>query len=105
MWSLPRRNEFFKESIFTCQIHVLMLDLFEFIRFFKAKREVFLVARICDVCNKALAFGRNVSHSNRKTNRTWAPNIKRVRSIVDGTPKTINVCTRCIRSGKVKRAL
>ncbi|HHW69797.1 MAG TPA: 50S ribosomal protein L28 [Clostridiales bacterium] len=63
------------------------------------------MARVCDVCNKGLAFGNKVSHSNRKAKRVWAPNIKRVRVVVNGSHKTIKVCTRCLRSGKVERAL
>ena len=43
------------------------------------------------------------SHSHLKTKRTWKPNIQRVRAIVDGEVKRINVCTRCLRSGKVQR--
>lgn len=49
--------------------------------------------------------GHNVSHSNRKTNRIWAPNVQRVRVMVDGQAKRLNVCTRCLRSGNVQRAL
>ena len=58
----------------------------------------------CEVCGKGVVFGHNVSHSNRKTNRTWKPNIRRVKAIVEGSPKTVHVCTRCLRSGKVERA-
>lgn len=58
----------------------------------------------CDICGKGVVFGNNVSHSNRKTNRAWKPNVRRVKAIVDGTPKTIHVCSRCLRSDKVKRA-
>jgi large subunit ribosomal protein L28 len=63
------------------------------------------VARVCDICKKGLMFGKNVSHSKRSTNRKWVPNIQKVRAIIDGKTKTIKVCTRCIRSGKVQRAL
>ena len=59
----------------------------------------------CEICGKAVVFGQAVSHSNRKTNRTWKPNIRRVKAIVNGTPKTVNVCSRCLRSGKVTRAV
>ncbi|HIR08171.1 MAG TPA: 50S ribosomal protein L28, partial [Candidatus Pullichristensenella stercoripullorum] len=45
------------------------------------------------------------SHSNRKTRRTWAPNTQRVRVMVNGTPTRMFVCTRCLRSNKVERAL
>ncbi len=58
----------------------------------------------CEICGKGVSFGHNVSHSNRKTNRTWKPNIRKVKAIVSGTHKTINVCTRCLRSDKVTRA-
>ena len=59
----------------------------------------------CEICNKAVAFGIKVSHSHKRSNRTWKPNVKRVRAIVNGTPKRINVCTRCLRSGNVTRAV
>ena len=59
----------------------------------------------CSICGKGVTFGHNVSHSNRKTNRAWKPNVKRVKAIVDGSPRYIHVCTRCLRSGKVTRAI
>ena len=58
----------------------------------------------CSVCGKGVVFGQSVSHSNRKTNRMWKPNIRKVKAIVDGSPKTVAVCARCLRSGKVTRA-
>ncbi len=58
----------------------------------------------CCVCGKGVAFGHNVSHSNRKTSRTWKANIRKVKANVDGTTKTVSVCSRCLRSGKVSRA-
>lgn len=47
--------------------------------------------------------GMNVSHSHLKTKKTWKLNIQRVRAVVDGEVKRVNVCTRCLRSGKVQR--
>ena len=58
----------------------------------------------CCVCGKSVVFGNTVSHSHRKTNRTWKPNIRRVKAVVGGSAKTVNVCSRCLRSGKVERA-
>ena len=59
----------------------------------------------CSVCGKGVTFGLNVSHSNRKTNRMWKPNIRRVKAVVNGTPKTVYVCSRRLRSNKVARAV
>jgi large subunit ribosomal protein L28 len=59
----------------------------------------------CDVCGKTVSFGNAVSHSQIKTKRTWSPNLQRVRAVVNGETKRIDVCTRCLRSGLVKRAL
>ena len=59
----------------------------------------------CSVCGKGITFGNNVSHSNRKTSRQWKPNIRKVRANVNGSVKTVAVCSRCLRSGKVTRAV
>ena len=59
----------------------------------------------CDFCGKDVSFGIKVSHSHRRSNRTWKPNVKRVKAIVDGSPKRVHACTRCLRSGKVTRAI
>ena len=58
----------------------------------------------CSICGKGVVFGQAVSHSNRKTNRTWKPNIRKVKAVVGGSNKTVYVCSRCLRSGKVERA-
>ena len=63
------------------------------------------MANVCEVCNKSMMSGMNVSHSPLKTKRRWKPNIQRVRALVNGEVKRINVCTRCLRSGKVQRAI
>ena len=59
----------------------------------------------CDICSKDIAVGIKVSPSHRRSNSTWTPNVKKVKAIVNGTPRRINVCTRCLRSGKVTRAI
>ncbi len=63
------------------------------------------MARKCEICGKSKMFGNTVSFSHRRGNRSFSPNVRRVRAIVDGSPKRIYACTRCLRSGKVKRAL
>ena len=63
------------------------------------------MGKFCEVCGKGVVYGNNVSHSHLKTKRTWKPNIQRVRAVVEGEVKRVNVCTRCLRSGKVERAI
>ena len=63
------------------------------------------MARECAVCGKGKISGNKVSHSNRHSRRAWLPNLRTVRAIVNGVPKRIRVCTRCLRSGKVERAI
>jgi len=58
----------------------------------------------CEVCGKSVAFGNNVSHSHRVSSRTFKPNVQKIKALVNGVVKRIYACTRCIRSGKVKRA-
>ena len=59
----------------------------------------------CEICGKDVTFGIRVSHSHRRTNRTWKPNIRRVKAIVNGTPKRVYACTCCLRSCLVTRAV
>jgi len=61
------------------------------------------MSKICSVCGKAPSAGRNVSHSHRVTNRVIRPNIQKVHAVVDGTVKQVNVCTKCLKAGKVTR--
>ena len=59
----------------------------------------------CEYCGKGVSFGIKVSHSHRRSNRTWKPNVQRVKAVVNGSPKRVYACTRCLRSGKVTRAV
>jgi len=63
------------------------------------------MARKCAVCGKGVQVGMQVSHSHIRTKKTWSPNLQRVKAMVEGTPSRILVCTRCLRSGKVQRAI
>jgi large subunit ribosomal protein L28 len=63
-----------------------------------------IVASVCDVCGKGPGFGNNVSFSHRRTPRRWNPNIQTVRAKLGGSNrKRLNVCTSCIKAGKVAR--
>ena len=61
------------------------------------------MAAVCDVCGKRPGFGHNGPWSKKKPNRRWNPNIQRVRVVVEGTHKRMNVCTSCLKSGTVGR--
>jgi len=64
------------------------------------------MASVCEVCGKKPQFGMRLSHSHRRTKRRWNPNIQRVKALVGDagvTPKRLNVCTSCLKAGKVKR--
>jgi large subunit ribosomal protein L28 len=67
------------------------------------KFQEFTVAAVCDICAKKPGFGNNRPWSRKITKRRFNPNIQRVRATVNGTPKRLNVCTGCLKAGKVTR--
>ena len=62
------------------------------------------MAQRCEICGKGPTTGHRISHAHNLTKRRWLPNLQRVRALVDGRPKRLRVCTRCIRSGRVLKA-
>lgn len=72
---------------------------------FPSGRRSTIVALMCEVCLKKPVSGNNVSHANNKTRRVFNPNIQTVRAVVGKSHKRIRVCTRCLRSGLVKKAV
>ncbi|HHT02505.1 MAG TPA: 50S ribosomal protein L28 [Firmicutes bacterium] len=63
------------------------------------------MSRRCDICQKGAKTGFQISHSHIRSKRQWNANIQKVKAIVNGQAKRIKVCSRCLRSGKVQRAL
>ncbi len=62
------------------------------------------MSRECEICKKKPQSGNLVSHSNVKTKRRFNPNLQKVRhQFTNGTVRTITVCTRCMRSGKITK--
>ena len=59
----------------------------------------------CEICSKEVTFSKQVSHSHRRSTRTWRPNLRTVKALINGNPKRITVCSKCLRSGKVTRAV
>ena len=62
------------------------------------------MAKVCHSCGKGPSFGNSRSHSMIATRRRFNPNLQKVRAIVDGSPRRIQVCTRCLKAGKITKA-
>lgn len=58
------------------------------------------MAMQCFMCHKGVQYGHNVSHSKRRTNRTFKPNLQSARVIVNGESKRVKLCTKCLRMYK-----
>lgn len=63
------------------------------------------MAFVCEICSKRPQSGNNVSHANNKTRRVFNPNLQTVKALINGAAKRIRVCTRCLRSGFVKKSV
>lgn len=62
----------------------------------------------CEICEKSINFGNKLSitrsHISKRSTRTWKPNLRSVKAIINGEPKKITVCAKCLKNGKVTRA-
>ena len=62
----------------------------------------------CAICEKAVSHGNKISiarsHVSRRASRTWRPNLRTIKAVINGETKRISVCAKCLRDGKVKRA-
>ncbi len=76
------------------------------------------MSKICAICGKKPVAGRTIVRrglAKKKggvgqkitgiTARRFLPNLKSVRAIVDGVPKKIRVCVKCLKAGKVIKAV
>ncbi len=63
----------------------------------------------CEICNKAMQNGRRISINrsqvSRRAKKTWKANVRKVKINDNGTIKSIYICARCMRAGKVTRAI
>ncbi len=62
------------------------------------------MSKQCEICGKKPMVGNNVSHAHNLTKRRFNPNLQKVRTLTNGRIKRMNVCTSCIKSGKVVKA-
>ena len=63
------------------------------------------MSKICSICGKKPGFGNNRSHSMVATKRRFDPNLQKVRILVGAAPRRVYVCTRCLKAGKVTKAV
>jgi large subunit ribosomal protein L28 len=63
------------------------------------------MSKVCAICGKKPGFGNHRSHSMVATKRRFEPNLQRVRVVIGGKPTRAYVCTRCLKAGKVQKAL
>jgi large subunit ribosomal protein L28 len=59
----------------------------------------------CSICAKGPVSGKTISHSHKASNRRFLPNVQKHRIIIEGKTRTAYVCSTCLRSGKVKKAI
>lgn len=60
----------------------------------------------CYVCGKTTRFGKSVTFSGERNSRIFKPNLQRVRIVLeDGRVKRVYVCTKCLKAGKVVKAV
>ncbi len=63
------------------------------------------VSKVCAVCGKKPSFGNNRSHSMVATRRRFNPNLQKVRVLLNGVAQRAYVCTRCLKAGKIQKAI
>jgi large subunit ribosomal protein L28 len=63
------------------------------------------MSRVCSLCGRKPSFGNNRSHSMVATRRRFDPNLQRMKIIIEGVARRAYVCTRCLKAGKVHKAL
>ncbi len=63
-----------------------------------------VMARQCYVCSKRTILGSTISHAHNVQSRKFKPNLQRIRILERGSVKRVRICTRCIRSGKIRKA-
>ncbi|MEW5821241.1 MAG: 50S ribosomal protein L28 [Cyanobacteriota bacterium] len=61
------------------------------------------MSKVCDICGKSSNKANKVSFSNKHHRHRQNPNLQPVKTLVNGAPKKLKVCTSCLRADKVKR--
>ena len=61
------------------------------------------MSAVCEICAKKPNFNYQVSFSHRRSHRQWKPNVQRIRIWENGGVRRADVCTSCMKAGKVTR--
>jgi len=62
------------------------------------------VAGTCQICGKGALKGNKVSHANNRSKKISKPNLQSIKALgPGGSHVRMHVCTRCLRSGKIKK--
>ena len=63
------------------------------------------MARKCDICGKGPLYGNNISHAHNKTRMRQLPNVHSTRVKINGKIVRLNVCAKCLKTGKVQKVV
>lgn len=63
------------------------------------------MGRTCAVCGKGRQVGFNVSHAHNKTKKVWQPNLHSIHAVIGVSVKRLKVCTGCLKSQRVRKAV
>jgi large subunit ribosomal protein L28 len=58
----------------------------------------------CEICGRGPKVSRQISHAHNVSKRRQRVNVTRHRVLINGAPRHMAVCTRCLRSGRVQKA-
>ncbi len=62
-----------------------------------------MASSVCEYCGKKPWVGKQVSHSHRRSSKRWTPNIQRLKAVKDGRVQKVDICTSCLKAGKLVR--
>lgn len=75
------------------------------------------MSKICFICGKKPVAGRTITRrglAKKKGGvgqkitginiRRFLPNLKSVKALINGTPKKVRVCVKCLKAGKITKA-
>ena len=60
---------------------------------------------VCEICGKKKLKASKLSFSHKHHIYRQSPNLQSVKVNINGTVKTIKVCTSCLKANKVQRAV